>query len=290
MRNSVLDKTVSLFANCTSPRPFDKISLSEWLNTDAYENDVKRIRECENLHQRKSLKKELPAITPSGTFSPIRNSQNLVAHSGLICIDIDSKDNPEITDWEGLKGRLSMINNIAYCGLSVSGKGAFVLIPIMFPEHHLEHFNAIDVFFATYEGIMIDAACKDICRLRTISYDPNPYFNHHADPVGNFLDFSNKSTFPKITKKDKEKVDAILSEIKDSNLDITNDYTDWFQIGCVIAKVYGEEGREKFQEFSQFHPDYNLKSCDRQFNYCLKKQYAYGIGTLVFIKNKYAED
>jgi hypothetical protein len=288
--NSVLTKEVSIFPNCVDPNPFDEILLDEWLQTKSYKKEVLKFRECENLNRRKILKKELPAITPSGIFSPTRKAVNMVAHSGLICIDIDSKDNPKIKDWQELKNRLSNIINIAYCGLSVSGKGAFALIPITYPEHHLGHFNALDFYFAVDEGIIIDTACKDVCRLRTISYDPNPYVNPGAQRLKSVIDFSNKSSPPKMTANDAVRIDSILTEIKNSNLDITSDYTDWFQIGCVIAKVFGEEGREKFHSVSQFHHGYNLRECNRQYNACLKKQYNFGIGTLLFIKNKYSND
>ena len=40
----------------------------------------------------KSFKKNLPAVTPSGTFSPQRKAEMLTRHSGLIVIDFDDVD------------------------------------------------------------------------------------------------------------------------------------------------------------------------------------------------------
>jgi hypothetical protein len=49
---------------------------------------VRRIREEEDKDARNELKKKLPAICFSGTFTK-RNAQSLVKHSGLICFGSD---------------------------------------------------------------------------------------------------------------------------------------------------------------------------------------------------------
>ena len=288
-KTSVLNKYVSLFENCTTATPTeDNIRLIDWLEIE-FKEEVMKYRECKYQSLKKKRKKRFPAITPSGVFYPTRSSENLFGHSGLLCVDIDGKDNPHITDWEELKNRLSKISNVAYCGLSISGKGAFAIIPIAYPEYHRGHFNAIDLYFAHQEGLLIDTACKDICRLRTISYDPSPYFNHDAELFRPYIDYSNmkKTSSSKISDVDMEKIESILNEIKESSLDITSDYNEWFQIAYIISKVYGEDGREKFHEFSQYHSKYNAKECDYLYNACLKKEYNYTVGTLVYIRNQY---
>jgi|GEM_PF-5900727 len=42
-----------------------------------------------------------------------------------------------------LKEQLFHIENVAYAGLSASGKGFFLIIPIAFPKRHKEQFAAI---------------------------------------------------------------------------------------------------------------------------------------------------
>jgi len=250
---------------------------------------VQKYRECKSQLQKKHLKKQLPAITPSGIFYPTRSSENLKEHSGLLCIDFDAKDNPHVTDWEELKHRLSHTKNIAYCGLSISGKGVFAILPIAHPEHHSAHFNAADIYFALSEGLVIDVACKDVCRLRTISYDQDGYFNHNAEALNKYIYFAKvmKTVIPSMSKDEVGKVLSILDEIKGLGIDITNVYIEWFQIGCVLSKVFGEQGREKFHEFSQFSPKYNYSICDKQYTACMKKEYRYTVGTLIYILNKY---
>ena len=71
---------------------------------------------------------------------------------------------------------------MAYCGLSVSGQGVFLLIPIAYPEQHLSHFLALQQVFQQQLGVVIDSNCKDLCRLRGYSYNEDGYFNHQATP------------------------------------------------------------------------------------------------------------
>lgn len=97
-------------------------------------------------------------------------------------MDVDAKDNPSIKDWEKTKQIISDNVNIAYAGLS-SGKGIYILIPVAYPEMHIEHFTALQLYFSAKHGITVDKACKDVCRLRGISYDSNYYINHNAQPI-----------------------------------------------------------------------------------------------------------
>lgn len=106
-------------------------------------------------------------------------SHTTIQHSGLICVDIDAKDNPDILDWEILKQDLSVLPQIVYCALSVSGKGLFLVIPLRYPEKHLQQFHQLQIDFRKM-GIMIDSACSDITRLRCLSYDEHPIINENA--------------------------------------------------------------------------------------------------------------
>lgn len=49
--------------------------------------------------------------------------------------------------------------NVDYCGLSVSGKGYSVVIPIAYPAHHIQHFKELAKMFSTF-GIMQEREFK----------------------------------------------------------------------------------------------------------------------------------
>jgi len=175
---------VSQFENCTTSHPIGEINILQWLlkKPDCIPI-IKEICATSDKVVSDMFKKKLPCITCSGTFYPTRKKENLVKHSGVICIDIDGKDNPEITNMTHLKKQISKLPYVLYAGLSVSGKGLFCLIPIAYPEEHLGHFLAIEDDFRAMR-IKIDSSCSDITRLRICSYDPRPFLNLNATVYG----------------------------------------------------------------------------------------------------------
>ena len=138
---SVLNREVSGFASYTDAVPHP-VNLLAFLRSEKYANRVLEIREIEDKEQRDALKAKLPAITPSGIFSPSRGASNLIKHSGLIQFDVDATENPGIS-FNDLKEQLCNIQEVAYCGLSVSGRGLWGLVPIQWAKWHREHFKAL---------------------------------------------------------------------------------------------------------------------------------------------------
>lgn len=174
---SVLNVDVSCYKNYYSTEP-KNINLLTWLSSQLYKAKVDYIRTIEDDDTRAKQKALLPAITPSGLFRE-RNNDGIYQHSGLMQIDIDYKDNTHLKNYNEIKQQLSNIQQVAYCGLSISGRGYWALIPIAYPNRYIEHFRYLQRRFRD-EGIVIDSACSDIARLRGYSYDPQPYFNHAA--------------------------------------------------------------------------------------------------------------
>lgn len=157
------------------------VNLFEWLTSDKYFEKQQKVRSIITPEDRQRAKQAMPCISPSGIFTK-RGKKYLQNHTGLISIDIDSKDNTHISNFDNLKKEVCKISNVAYCGLSVSGKGYWLLIPITYSEKHEDHFRFIEQYFKS-NGVVIDHACKDISRLRFYSYDPDAYFNHAAKPL-----------------------------------------------------------------------------------------------------------
>lgn len=290
MKNSVLNVSVSWYHSVTSSRPAGKISLREWLTSDVGIGLSEKVREALLPEQVSSFKKQCPAVTPSGVFKT-RKERDLIRHSGLICIDIDGKDNPHIEDWIKCKNILSKVSNVAYAGLSISGNGIFCIIPISHTSKHAAHFTAIQTYFEGALGIIVDKACKDISRLRVISYDPQPYINDQADVLERVIEFESAPTnlvddYNSITK-DKLTVKHLCLKICAQKVDITENYFDWFRIGCVIANTFGIDGLNLYHKVSQFYPNYSPASCENQFYACLKKKYDYSLGSLIHVARKY---
>ncbi len=267
--NSILDIQVSCFRNCTSPDDPQSVNLLSWLNSDKHADKVRQIRAINDKAQRGKIKKTLPAITPSGTFSR-HEAAALISHSGFIGFDIDHVDDIDL-----VKQGISHIVNVAYCGLSVSGRGLWGLVPIRYPERHTEHFRALCNDFARY-GYTLDKSCSNVDRLRIYSFDPDAYFNHEATPYIKLFT-PPPAAVPRYERPadesvTRENVEKIISRI---TMDITANYgEEWFPIGAALANEFGESGRQYFHEISKHHPDYHPGETDRMFDHCLKGSYS----------------
>jgi len=291
---------VSLFESYKQKLPIGQVNLFDWVCSNKYKEAANRIRSLSEKSEQRQYKAELPCITPSGIFSYC-SDKHLDAHSGYICIDIDGgKDNPDITDFEKLKQDLSNIEYNAYCGLSVSGNGVFCLIPIEKPQCHKEHFYALEKYFQE-KGIKIDAACKNVSRLRGASYDANPILNPNAVVFTDLVEYSvNKDVKRTRTECEQEEsflkgysnipliMTPILQFIGDNQIDITGNGRQWFSIGCALANEYGEEGRLIFHAVSRFYRNenyyYTKEEADMMYDSCLKNYHKYqiGIGTFYY--------
>ncbi|WP_108823587.1 BT4734/BF3469 family protein [Dysgonomonas sp. Marseille-P4361] len=205
---------ISYFSNHSRRFPEGNINLWWWLYSDKnYLPLITKIRQCKDKEEQRKLKASLPCATISGIFYN-RNSDGLMQHSGLICIDIDGADNPHVTNMEDLKIKLSELPYILYCGLSVSGKGLMCIIPIEEPKCHRKHFFALEKEFKELE-ISVDAACKDVTRLRYKSYDEKPYFNHKATSYTDKLDRTDIKESPRRkTDKDNTAISYSVADIR----------------------------------------------------------------------------
>ena len=100
---------------------------------------VKRIRTEKNKTERNELKKSLPAICFSGTFTK-RNDNSILQHSGLICLDFDGYEKQKhlLED----KEMLSKNKYVYAVFVSPSGNGLKVIIKIpQDVENHVKLFQ-----------------------------------------------------------------------------------------------------------------------------------------------------
>lgn len=81
---SIRTPLVSLFENVFSKEPVRDVRLDKFLFTNKFKERVKAYRASSDNESRKKIKKGLPCITPSGTFSQRRVS-GIIKHTGLVC-------------------------------------------------------------------------------------------------------------------------------------------------------------------------------------------------------------
>ena len=118
MMKSLFDTKIGYYSNVRD-NVGTEISLRDFLFCDQYKEQIEYIRSIKDEDVQKSLKKQLPLATISGTFAPIRQADNLVTHSNLLCIDIDKKDNMDVDWFDDLKYEWRNIPQILYAGHSI---------------------------------------------------------------------------------------------------------------------------------------------------------------------------
>lgn len=265
---SILNVNISCFENCKSAISKETRLLS-WLTNDKYRARVEQLRAIQDEDLQKIIKASLPAITPSGLFS-YRDTEHLIEHSGFLVFDIDRKENRNIS-FDGLREQISHIPSVAYCGLSVRGQGLWGLVPIpkSTPDEHKQRFSALAKDFKTFD-INLDPSGSDVCRLRIYSWDPDAYFNHDAKLYTKLIKpQAKKSTRPALSDT-RERVEAIISQIKENKIDITQSYDEWLKVGYSLSNEFGENGRDYFHAISQYHLEYSIQGTDNMFDNVLK--------------------
>ena len=291
MQKNIYNISVSRYDNVFA-KSGEPVDLGTFLNDTAYRDKVLEIRAISNKAERDKQKVQLPQVTISGLFDGPHSKENLIKHSGLICVDIDAKGNSGIDDWEYLKRQLAILPQVAFCGLSLSGNGLYCIIPIKFPQLHQQHFKQLQKDFEKMH-ITIDPACGDVCRLRGMSYDEHPYFNDNAEEYEGFYT-EPKKIFPKLHFENNSnntihKVQAICRKIDSLGIDLTNDFVDWKYI-CISLATLGETGREFFHICSRQSTKYDYTKCDKMFTDILDRGYqSVHIGTFFHYCDQHPE-
>lgn len=282
---SLFDTKISFYSD-VEDNVGTEISLRDFLFCDKYKEQIEHIRSITNEEQQKSLKKQLPLATISGTFAPTRKADNLVAHSNLLCVDIDKKDNMGVPWFDNLKNEWQNIPQILYAAHSVRGEGWYAIFHIAYPEKHRAHFEALQRDFAN-SGLVVDKSCKDVSRMRTISYDPDPYVNEAAT-LYNKVWVEPKPTIhiPYSGGDDIAQVEKCCRTIADRGIDITATYDDWFHVGAALASL-GERGRSLFHLVSSQNAKYKAAETDRKFDNFLRNVSSINIGTFFHICSQY---
>ena len=275
---SLFDTKIGYYSNVRD-NVGTEISLRDFLFCNKYKEQIEHIRSIKDEDVQKSLKKQLPLATISGTFAPIRQADNLVTHSNLLCIDIDKKDNMDVDWFDDLKYEWCNIPQILYAGHSIRGKGWFVIFHIAYPQKHEAQFEALQQDFFRV-GLIIDETCKDVSRMRCISYDPEPYVNEDATLYTKVW-VEPKPTYHSsctYSSKKMEQVERCCQEIARRGIDITADYNNWFRVGAALASL-GEPGRSLYHLVSSQNEKYSASETDKKFDNLLRNVKRIKIGT-----------
>lgn len=286
------DLPISVFKNATSTEPAT-VKLGAFLTSKRHKDDILLLRSETNIDIKNQLKKTLPAATISGTFKR-RNIAGIDQYNGLICLDFDGKENPNYTAVQ-MRNMLAGFEEVAFAALSVGGAGVFAIVPTnnTDPEQHSRVVEVLGTIFKSFD-LQYDRACKDVSRLRFVSYDPEAWWNPEPtvfDAV-KVLESINQKTerpirpprtmvvrHPSNNDSNRRKVEDYIQVIEQSCRDITTNYDDWIHLGFALASEFGMDGAEYFHRISFFNPKYDRAECEKKFLNLMRSGRSVKIGT-----------
>ena len=230
----------SFFSNGIAQRkPTINITLPEIIDiikSDKYREVILSLRQEKNKDAKDILKKGLDYVTFSGTFAPTRKVENLVEHSGLLCLDFDHV--------EHLAETIMQLDGDTYITarfVSPSGTGLKLIIKID-PTRHHESFVDLGVYFKNTYGLEVDLSGKDVSRACFVSYDSTAYFAPDADiwqvkglkpepktkNIGATLPAERSKSDSKFHNSYLKQAQKVVQEIKDLGKDVTgSNHNNW---------------------------------------------------------------
>lgn len=261
---------ISLFPKITTISGGEIITIQDFflqIQHGKWKEQTDKVRAETDKKARNTIKaKVMPYVTISGTFEP-RTIAGLQTHSGLLCMDFDNIENvPEA------RKKLESDPYTLACLLSVSGTGLAAIIKID-PDKHIDSFLALEEYYWKQYQLESDPACKDVCRPRFCSYDPDIFQNEKAKI---FKDYLKKKPPIKrlptyiVAASDTEK---IIQQCEQNRIDLDQgDYERFRNIGFALAAEYGESGRDYYHRLSSMNEKYTPAHCDKQFDRCLRSK------------------
>lgn len=261
---------------------------------------VRKIDRQANESEYRQAKDNILSFIPSCVCKgKTGKAENVEYVNNLIAIDLDEKDNKGLSI-EEMRTKINSLPYVMYSSLSVGGRGMYALIPIL--EENKNDFKA--VFNALNEdftklGLKLDSSCVNVNRERYMSIDKAEYWNDKAEIYDKKINIPTQahdthkrvesSANKPLTKREKEKVDLMIEDIKANKLQLSKNHDDTLKIANAIANIFGEEGRELLHLIRSQRSGYDEYKTDKNYTYVLDHlddKERYGLG---FIFSKYKE-
>ena len=151
-------------------------AILDGIRAGKWQREVEAVRRAETKTERRQLKMSLPYFTASGTFGT-RNDAGLLAHSGLVALDLDADQNPAF-DIAAAKHLLAKDAYTYALFVSAGGEGLCALVRIP-GEHHAGSFRSLKGYYKAAHGLIVDSL-GDVSRPRYVSFDAGLYLNADA--------------------------------------------------------------------------------------------------------------
>ncbi len=248
------------------------IQMGEFLKQIKTSQDWKRQAEAVRAFEKGSpeydeKKKQANCATLSGTYSGNKQADSLRAYSGFIAIDLD-----QIPNIDAAFNRICAFPFVYACFRSIGGKGLCVLVKIE-PTRFLDAYYALEDFFLLELGLVVDASCKNVNRLRYVSYDPELFHNEESTLWKKYLPAKEKK---RITADHgtfvhtDEDLEFVVRQFEERSIELHDSSRDWVRVGLALANQYKEAGLDYFQRISFARHDYNPEYTEARYKYFCK--------------------
>ena len=251
MKNETMTDTirVGVQRNITDKNcPVESVPLLSVLEQMHASENLKAITtaivKAQNKHEVDVLKRTLPAVIISADTTHRKVHPDDV-RTGLILMDIDSGDNPDMdidemrVVVEQMRRRYDYLIGFT---LSATWRGLKVLCAVSKrADEHVRCFMALEEIFSQH-GINVDRACKDLKRVNYVPHDPNvqeTLIKHLADWNGAYIEPADP---PK--KRAQYRAPAIsagseMTPDEEAQLCLQHmnpdmDYADWIAVGMAL--------------------------------------------------------
>ena len=247
---------------------------------NGYKGTVDIIRDAKKAGKSKaeidSLKTQnLHAITFSCTTSTTRGANNDIP-TGIIVVDLDQKHNPNIDDWHAVARKMSEQSGAIGSFISASGEGCFFLV-----KYNKDLAKHLDVFYSLQKELSevdlnVDDSCKDLNRLRFVTYDPDGIIFRDWDSILYYeptIRTDSKKSYalpPSATVIKTERIEKFVKAIEDAKVNIAESHEEWLRLGFAFASI-GEAGREYFYRVSKQSTKFDSNENERKFDTYLEK-------------------
>lgn len=273
---SLLLNKISLYKRVRETKSMT-ITLDDWLHkvTPAAKSvvmDIRRTNETDPKGAKAMKTMNLPCCTISGVFEGDRKADKVTATNPIICVDID--EIPDGMTIHDLKKKVFELPYVFYVSLSARGEGIFALVYYNKENDFLGVFKSLQKDFKDMD-ITIDKACKDICRLRFVSWDAEPLEKEEVEMYDRYMIDS-----PVFEANDRQKnngsvyIDDYFTYLTIKYL-INNcgyradEYQDWLMDGFRLA-TFGEYGHALFMHLSQHSDNFNERVAERKWSECVR--------------------
>lgn len=226
-----------------------------------------------------AIKATFPAYMVSCQCGKSKN--DIVSATGLICIDVDGLSTDKLCE---LKDRLKTWPYTFAVFKSIRGSGLAVIIKIACLDRFIEHYYSLESLFAK-QGFTIDGKCKNMNRLRYVSYDEDLFINRNSI-TWNGLKSPPLPPIPADNEKysDRGQMDGLIEYLIENRIDLTNEPKDWRKIGSCLNSYYpATEAERYFIKLSSFWPGdgtnrFSENECRKVFRErCVKFQIPRGV-------------